>query len=492
MRSNFVSKQSVQYRVWDDGQCAAVVNSVFRVLERTGCLVHHKKALELLKDAGCSVDGERVRFPSSLMQWAVNSAPSTFALYDRFGKPAMKLEPYVSNFGPTMGDTFILDHETGEKRRGVKADVVNAALVMEACANLSYASGLTIISDAEPAISEVHEVHTILPILTKPIIYWAQNIDNLRDMVEMFEAVAGSPEKLAEKPTSFCLVCPVDPLVHTDNGITQIMYLAEKRLPMVYIPGISFGCTGPITMAGNVVIGVANTLVGLLVSQLTRKGTPFIASKFTDNMDMASGMISHSLPELFLVNAASADVFRYLGIPSMLNMGGTDAGVFSQGYVFDVAMGYYTAVLSGSNINWGLGSMEAGNSSSLLDLVFGNEVLSFINAVTDGIEVSPYTLAEDVIDSVGPGGNFFGEAQTAKHMREFWKPTVLKSQGYDQWHAGGGKDIDARLKDRVNEIIAKGVQKPLSDDIVKKLDAILGKAKKRVKDNPGAATSGGH
>lgn len=137
------------------------------------------------------------------MRWAIDSAPSAFTLYNRFGQPAMKLEPYETNFGPVLGDTFYLDYETGEKRRGLKADMVNAALVLEVCPNIGYATGVVVPSDVESAISEVYEVNTILPITTKPILYYAQNIDNLRDQVEMLEAVAGGPEKLADKPTGF-------------------------------------------------------------------------------------------------------------------------------------------------------------------------------------------------------------------------------------------------------------------------------------------------
>jgi trimethylamine--corrinoid protein Co-methyltransferase len=66
--------------------------------------------------------------------------------------------------------------------------------------------------------------------------------------------------------------------------------------------------------------------------------------------------------------------------------------------------------------------LECGNSSSLEALVFGNEVIGFYNTIIEGIEVTPYTLAEDVIDNVGPGGNFFGEEQTFKHVRDFWRP----------------------------------------------------------------------
>lgn len=136
--------------------------------------------------------------------------------------------------------------------------------------------------------------------------------------------------------------------------------------------------------------------------------------------------------------------------------------------------------------------MEAGNSSCLEDLVFGNEVVGFINAAVEGIEVTPYTLAEDVIEAVGPGGSFFGEEQTVKHVRDFWKPSILKSQGYDQWVANGKQDMDARAKEQVRQIIAKGPQNPLSDDIVKELEAIIAGTEKRARGNPGTSGSTRH
>ncbi|MEL7566369.1 MAG: trimethylamine methyltransferase family protein [Dehalobacterium sp.] len=268
----------------------------------------------------------------------------------------------------------------------------------------------------------------------------------------------------------FCLICPVDPLIHTDNGLSQIMYLSEKRLPFVYIAGISFGCVGPVTAAGVIVIGLADTLVGLLISQLTRKGAPFIASKFSDNLNMKTGTVSHSRPELLIANGASADVFRYLGLPFCLNHGGTDASAFNQQNVFDIAMGYYNASLSGTNLNYGLGSLESGNSCCLENLIFGDEVVGFVSPLIGGIEVSTYTLAEDLIHKVGPGGNFLVEEHTFKHVRDFWEPSVFASQTYDQWRASNKKDMNVRLNERVKKIIAKGPKYSLSNKIVSKLD----------------------
>jgi len=479
MRPNAVKKQSVQYRVWNKQQCAEVANAVFRVLERTGCLIQNKEARHLLKEAGCFLSGERVKIPQTLMRWAIDSAPSAITFYDRFGKPAMKLGPYEVNFGPVIGDTFILDIETGEKRRGLKTDAVNAGLVCDALPNLAWSSAVALVSDCEPQLADIYEIRHLLPHTTKPVMCWSHSTKNLIDILEMFEVVAGSPENLVERPMGICLICPVDPLIHTDNGLSQIIYASKKRFPIVYIAGVSFGCIGPITLAGSIVVGMADTLVGLLISQLTTKGTPFVVSKFSDNLDMKTGTISHSRPELLLANAASADLFRYLDLPFCLNYGGTDTGALNEQYLFDIAINYHHGYLSGTNMNFALGALEGGNSSCLECLVLGDEVISYVGHLIDGIEVSDYTLAEDLIHKVGPGGNFLAEKQTSRHVRDFWEPSFLVGQSHEKWTAGKRR-IGNQLRERVKKIIKQGPQNPLDRRTIKELDVIVERAEKQI------------
>lgn len=481
MNQNLTDKRSVKYQVWDNNQCAEVVNAAFRILERTGCEVLNNEALELLKKAGCLIEGERVRIPSSFLKWAIDSAPSSVTLYDRLGNPAMKLAPYETYFGPAITTTFTLDVETGEKRPGVKEDAVNSALVCDALPNIAWSSALNIISDGNTKLADIYEIHSLLPNTVKPIMFWAYDTKNLAYEFEMFEAVAGGAEKLREKPFVINLICPRDPLIHTEEGMAQIIYMAEKSVPALYIPGISFGGSGPITLAGSIALGLADMLVGLLVSQLVRKGAPFIACKFHDNMNMKTATVSHSRPELILANSASADVFRYMGLPFCINSGSTDTGIFDQVSAFDIAVQVYTSVLSSANMNFASGSsLEGSNTNFLGGMVYCNEIISFIKRLTVGIEINESTLAEDVIHKVGPGGNFLAEEQTFKQFREFWVPSVLAPRSHDEWLASGKKDMRDVLNDRVKEFIARGPQNPLGEDILKKLDEIMDRAEKDI------------
>lgn len=478
IKTNCVSKQSIKFQVLSREQCEEMVNAAYRVLERTGCAVHNQEALQLMKDAGCFVEGEHVKIPSFVLKKALSSTPSRLTLYDRMGNPAVYLEPNKSYFGPGPTNTFIIDVETGKKRRVTKGDVVNTAIVCDALPNIGWTSALAMVSDYDSP--DLHEVHAMLPSTTKPILTWASNVENLKDIVEMCAAAAGGMDQLTAKPLVMFIVCPTDPLAHSDDAVSQILYLAEKRLPFQYVSGVTFGGSGPVTLAGANVVGLANTLAGLVISQLKNPGAPFIAAKATDNLNMRTVSLSHSRPEFVLAQAATADIFRFLDLPFAVNLGDSDSPVFDQQAAFDYTMQLYTGALSGANLNSIVGFLETCNTGSLEALVFADEAVSYIRRMVEGFEISTETLAEEVIHDVGPGGNFLSETHTFNHFKEFWQPSVLISQPREEWEAEGKKDLGYRLNARVKEIIAQGTRNPLSEKAIAQLDEILARAEARI------------
>lgn len=476
MMLNTILNQSVQYKVWSESQCEAVVDSAFRILERTGCQIQNEEAIQLLKEAGCVVEKDIVKIPYGLIQWAVDRAPKTVTIYDRNGEPAMKLSKNNVHFGPAITCTQIVDFETGERRAGTKADAANVAKLIDALPNISWASGLISISDAKNETADIAEIHTILKNTRKPIMYWAHNVKNLACEFEMFEAVAGGADAFRAKPFAINLICPMDPLVHTDNGLEQVMYMAKKSSPAVYIAGIGFGLSGPITLAGSIALGLADTLVGLVVSQLTNPGTPFIVSKFNDNIDMKTILLAQSRPELIIAQSATADVFRYLELPFCSNFGNTDSGTFDELSTFDKSIQLYSAILSGTNMSFAIGSYEAGNLAKLEDFVLCNEMIEFMKVLTDGIVISEENLAEETIDEVGPGGNFIASEHTIDHLHDFYEPDLMVPFSFKQFEQSDRSGLEGRIKARVKEILDRGIKNQLPLKTINALDEIMNSA----------------
>ena len=71
--------------VLSHAQIEQIHQATLEVLERTGVQFNHPRALELLDGAGARVDGNRVRFPSWMVEEAIRKAPSRVVLGNRDG-----------------------------------------------------------------------------------------------------------------------------------------------------------------------------------------------------------------------------------------------------------------------------------------------------------------------------------------------------------------------------------------------------------------------
>lgn len=481
LRANSVTKQSVQFKVLNDGQCREIVHAAFRVLERTGCTVHHEEALKLLQDAGCNVDGNRVRIPTHLLEKAIRTAPTQITIYDREGNPALHLGAASgkSHFIAGMENQYLIDTDTGEKRLTTKQDVANVGKVIDALPNVDVACGLACISDCTPQMADVYEARILLENTTKPIIVWNFDLDGIKTQVEMCAAVAGGMDKFLAKPFILAGGAASTPLAHSEDALDKMLYMFKLGLPGPYVAATMLGGTAPATLAGSFVMGLADTLVGLLLSQLTNEGCPFIATTYTDILDMKSMAFCLTGPEVALGQAATADIFRYLDLPFSVHLGVTDSPVFDQQAAFDIGVQIYTGILSGANLNMFLGYLETAMSASLECLVFGDEVIGYCRRIVEGIEVSAETLAEEAINNVGPNGNFLGEEHTMNHFKERWVPTNFIRTTYEKWADDGRKDLKVRAHEKVKNILAQEIRKPLAPEVLAELDAIVAEAEKR-------------
>ncbi len=483
-RSNEVSHSNVQFKVLSEDQCKRLYNSVLEVLEGTGIDVYHKEAVELMRENGCWVDddGVRVRIPTSVAEKAIKSAPSRIVLSDRNKKRKLFIEKNNAYFGPGPTNLNFIDVYTGERRPVKKSDVYNTAKVVDALPNIDFCMSLANISDCTAELADVHEIHAMLQNTTKPIVAWAFNNDNLDTIIKMFETVAGGEEELKRNPNVMVYSEPTPPLVHTEEAIDKLLYMAEKGLPQLYTPVVQGCATAPGTKAGTIVINLCDTIAGLIIAQMKNPGTPCLCGGVITNMDMKTTTIAYgSSPEFSLMHAASTDVLKYLGIPVWGTAGCSDAKSVDEQVGIDLAFTIYTAALSGANIIHDVGYMEAGMSGSLESLCMADEVIGMSRSITRGVEVNDDTLGLDVINKVGPGGHFLAEKHTMKYFqKEFWQPKCLDRDNYKNWVKKGEKTYKQKVNERVKNIIENHEPQKLPDNIVNELDKLVEQAETRV------------
>ncbi len=173
----------------------------------------------------------------------------------------------------------------------------------------------------------------------------------------------------------------------------------------------------------------------------------------------------------------AADQAHWLGLPMFSLAGVSDAKVVDQQAAAEMAMTLMAEALAGTHIVHDLGYLESGLTGSLPQVVIGNEVLNWLARFIQPIEINDETLALDLIDQVGPDGEFLGSDHTFKHFRDRWYPDLFERANYDHWLAEGGKTLGERAADRVEEILSTHQPDPLPTAVADTIEAIIHRAK---------------
>ena len=187
--------------------------------------------------------------------------------------------------------------------------------------------------------------------------------------------------------------------------------------------------------------------------------------------------------EMGLMNAASAQMAQFYGLPLYSTAGMSDSKVNDAQAGYESAItGLMVALAGGNLIHDAAGFLEFCMTASYDKLVIDNEIIGMVMRAVEGIEVNEETLAFDVLKEVGPGGHFVSNRHTRRHMRsEQYIPQLSDRENRDQW-AMSGKDARARAADKAREgldgatepVLSQGVRENLKKRIPGLRDLILG------------------
>jgi trimethylamine--corrinoid protein Co-methyltransferase len=480
INSNNVIQVTPGMRVLSDDQKDQVHQATLELLRRTGVRVLVPEVRELLSKAGCWLDDDRVRIPPQLIEWAIRTAPHRVVMCDRDGNAVMPLEGRKGYYGTGSDTPYVLDAYTGERRQAVLADVANVSRLVDALPNIDFLMCMGIASDVTGAISDLYHFRTMVSNTVKPIIYTAWSRQNLEDIIEMAEAVAGGAESLRRSP--FCALYsePISPLTHAKESCDKLLYIASKGLPVVYTPAPMIGGSAPVTVAGALVQATAEQLSGLLICQLIREGAPVIGAGGILYMDMSKGLISYAAPEFMLAMTAFSEMCHYYKLPIFSFAGCSDAKTFDQQAAAEGSLWMLVTALGGGNLIHDVGYIESGLTASYEMLVSMDEIAGLVKRFMRGVEVTEETLALDVIDQVGPGGHFLGEDHTLKHFRQNWVPKLLDRSTRGEWEEGGQLTLKDRAQAKVREILEQYQPAPLDEVTAAELEAVIQRAEERV------------
>jgi trimethylamine--corrinoid protein Co-methyltransferase len=475
IRINDMAYHGSQYSRLSPDQCQKLHNASLEILARTGVILHHQEAVDLLKKAGASVsEGNRVRIPAGLVERAFSTVPKRITLYDRNGQTAMFLEEGQCYYGPGSDCLNIIDHHTGEYRKSVLQDVAKAMKVCDQLPYIDFVMSMFLPSDVNEMVSDRYQMEAIVNATTKPIVYVTNEFSGCVDAVEMAEVVAGGAESLKLRPFAACYINVTTGLQHNEDALQKLLFLAKKGLPALYIPVSIGGVNAPITPAAGVAFDNAGVLAGLVLSQLTREGAPFImAGTSGASLDMSTMVGPYCEPDQCGIGHALA---HHYNIP-MFGVGGcSDSKIVDQQAAAEAALTLMSETLGGANLIHDLGYLESGLCGSLTQLVICNEIVGWIEKTMAPVVINDETLALDLIDEIGPDGSFLDTDHTMDHFRDRWYPEVFDRGNYDQWMDEGGLSLGERAAKKVDAILKEHQPEPLPEDVRQKIRAIVQQA----------------
>jgi trimethylamine--corrinoid protein Co-methyltransferase len=467
------------YRPLSDGDVRKIADAAFEVLERSGLKVYSATAFEAFAQAGAAVDEETrtVRLPRSLVEDAIDSNPSSITLYSRDGKHDAVLEDDRVHYGTGGTAIYVLDPDTGVRRPSTVEDVILNAKLADVLENVHVFT----INVFPNEIQNRDEIDTnrffhALDNTTKHVMGGVYSLDGSRKVVQMAEMIAGSADALRRKPFVSFITLIISPFKIDAEYGEMTCYFAEKGLPVVVPTEPICGTTSPITLAGNVLTHVAETLAGIALVQSVNKGAPGICGSvgsITDlrTMDHLGGPIERAM-----INAAVAQMAQYFHIPLYSTGGTSDAKAVNVQAAYESAMSSLLVAMSGANyIHDALGLMEADLTVSYEKLVLDNEILGMCQRVLRGIDVDDEALATQLIIEKGPGNDFLAEEHTVHHMREeFFVPRLANRRKRE--HPDSSNDAVTRATQFVQEVRARPQEsrlpQPVRDQVFAKFAEI--------------------
>lgn len=433
-------------RVLSDDHVERVHHASLRLLSDTGMRILDAGARERLTAAGCTSDGEIVRFDPELVEHAVAGAPTSFTLRARNPERDLTIGGDRVVFGSVGGPAFVNDVERG-RRSGTLAELGEYLRVIQQLDIVHHEGGGAFEPMELPAETRhLDVVHTLIRHLDKNWQGILLGRERATDCIEMAAISLGTDrDGLLAQPALLGIANTNTPLTLDVPMAEGIVTFAEAGQAVCITPFTLAGAMAPVTLAGALALQNAEALAGITLVQVVRRGAPVVYGSFTSNVDMRSGSPAFGTPEYTKAAQASGQLARRYGLP-FRSSNVTASNTVDAQAAYESAMALWGAVMGGANlVNHAAGWLEGGLTASFEKLIVDAEMLQMIAAYLEPIVVDDDTLALDAIASVGHGGHFFASEHTMERFETaFYRPLLSDWRNFETWFEAGAVDATER------------------------------------------------
>ena len=401
----------------------------------------------------------RVLFPPALVEEAIDQAAKTFTLHGRDPERSIEVGGNKVYFGTGGAAVQTLDMDSGIYRPSTLEDLHDFTRLQDTLANVSWFTRCCVATDVPDNYDlDVNTVFALLKNTTKPTATSFTLAEYVAPIVEMLDIAAGGPGEFSKRPFMKAHISPmISPMRYGEDAVDVVYECIRHNIPISCITAAQAGATAPATLAGFLAQSLAETLGSLLMVHAIQPGYPMVFSNWPLVIDLRTGAFSGGSGETAVLNAASAQLSNWLGLPSGVACSMTDAKAIDAQYGMEKGITSMSAALAGGNLIYESSGMTASLlGASFEGFVLDDEMHSNTYRALRGIEVTDENLGfEAICNAVLGEGHFLGGQHTYAAMeRDYFYPTLADRNEPRTWAENGAQDAWGRAKTKAREILS--------------------------------------
>lgn len=468
----FITRNIPTYDLLDEENLVAIENAADRILAEIGIEFRDdEETVRLFKQAGGAVKSVsdsawNIRFEPGMLREILKTAPERFTQHARNPANTVEIGGDAMVFAPAYGSPFVMDLDKG-RRYGTLADFENFVKLAQSSPWLHHSGG-TICEPTDIPVNKRHldMVYAHIRYSDRAFLGSITAPERALDSIEMARILFG-----ADFVDKNCVIMgnfnSTSPLVWDGVSTKGIRAYAEAGQGSIHLPFLLGGAVSPVTIAGTVAQGLAESMAGCALSQLVRPGAPAILAAFFSTIALRSGSPTFGTPEPALGSLVMGQLARRLKLPLRC------AGNFSTSKLPDgqamtqSMMSMMSAVQCGANyILHAAGFLDGLLSMSYEKFIFDTDVCGALHTYLNGVAVTEDSLGIDALKEGGPGEHMFGTAHTLSHYKTaYWDSHLNDDRPWETWSETGSEDSMTRANRAWKKILQDYQAPPLDDDI---------------------------
>ncbi len=487
----YITRKIPCYEVLSEEGLALLEHNADTILQEIGIdFREDAEALQLWKDAGAEITGERVRFPRGMCRSIVQkSAPREFTQYARNPARNVLIGGNRTVFAPAYGSPFIRNIDEGRRYATIE-DFRNFVKLAYLSGSLHHSGG-TICEPVDLPVNKRHfdMVYSHMKLSDKPFMGSVTHPERARDTVEMTKILFGEeyldPASGRPRTAIISLINANSPMTYDSTMLGALKEYARANQATIVTPFILAGAMSPVTVAGTVAQTLAEALAGMAFAQLVNPGAPVVLGSFASSLSMQSGAPTFGTPEPALVLYAMATLARRLGVPFRSGGALCAAKIPDAQAAFESANTLIPTCLAGVNfVLHTAGWLEGGLSMGYEKFVMDVDQAGMMHTLLEGIDLSENGQALDAIREVGPGKHFLGCAHTqANFETAFYRSPLADNNSVEQWEAEGSTDMAQRANALWKKQLAQYEPPPLDVAVDEALQDYMNRRKASFPDS---------